>query len=193
LNQLLIIFLKSPQKGKVKTRLAKSIGQKKALAIYTHLVNHTIQVAQNPKWTTQLHFANAEPHLPNPYHVKTYTQFGNNLGERMFNSIYQGLQLSEKVLLIGADIPHISAQIIDEAFMQLDKTDLVFGPSVDGGYYLIGMKKPQQQVFQLSEWSHNQVLVESINLAKQNNLTYSCVQTLMDIDLEEDLLHFSEL
>lgn len=193
MNQLLIIFLKSPQKGKVKTRLAKSIGQEKALALYTHLVNHTIKIGQNPKWTTQLHFANSEPHLPNPFQAKTYTQNGINLGERMFNSIRRGLLLSNKVVLIGADIPRISTQIIEQAFMSLDKTDVVFGPSVDGGYYLIGMKKPLHQIFQLSAWSHKQVLNESMSLAKQNNLSYSCIQTLMDVDLVEDLSHFSEL
>ena len=99
----------------------------------------------------------------------------------------------KKVVLIWADIPHISAQIIEDAFAQIYKTDLVFGPSIDGGYYLVGMKKPQPQVFHLSAWSHNQVLIDSQKLANQNSLSFSCVRTLRDLDHAEDLIHFSEL
>ncbi|MDX1629646.1 MAG: glycosyltransferase, partial [Fulvivirga sp.] len=104
------------------------------------------------------------------------------------NAIAKGLALGyEKVCLVGSDIYDLNRHIINNAFLALDKKDAVIGPAEDGGYYLIGMKKPHAHIFELKKWSQADVLDETIRLVENENLSLGLMPTLNDIDEWEDL------
>jgi len=193
LKKLLIIFLKYPQLGRVKTRLAKGIGEEKALAIYQHLVAHTLEVAALGDWDVQLHWAQPMASYPGFEGYDYSLQKGDDLGSRMAGSMAKGLRHYDRVVLIGSDIPGIHEDIIEDAFEQLSRYDIVFGPAADGGYYLVGLSQYLPEVFQLREWSHPEVLAQSIELAKANGSTWALVDTLSDLDTEEDLKKLHKL
>ena len=100
---------------------------------------------------------------------------------------------SNKTILIGADIPDISHTIIESAFNLLDEHDIVFGPTDDGGYYLIGMKKLHRIFFQNIPWGSEEVLKHSLLAADSEQLSYHLLTALKDIDTDEDLKAFPEI
>ena len=150
MKSALIIFIKNIVPGKVKTRLAATVGNERAVKIYQALLERTRQEALK---------ANADKHVfysteikindlwNNDYFIKN-TQRGNNIGERMSNAFIDIMPPYEKTILIGGDIAQISAEIINDGFEKLKTHDFVLGPAHDGGYYLIGMKKPAPGIFQ---------------------------------------------
>lgn len=193
MKKLLIIFLKYPQIGRVKTRLAKSIGDEKALAIYRHLVAHTLEVAALGEWNVQLHWAQEMDAYPG-FETYDYTvQKGDDLGARMSHSIALGLESHDQAVLIGSDIPGIHEDILAEAFDQLLTKDLVFGPAEDGGYYLVGARKHVPEVFNLEEWSHPKVLEQSMKRAQAEGCSLGLVDRLSDLDTVEDLKKLHDL
>ncbi len=152
----LIIFIKNPQLGKVKTRLAKTIGDEKALEIYLELSKITRENCQILSQKTQLlrgqstiqpyvfysDFINKNDDWSNDIFEKS-VQSGDDLGDRMLNAFASILKNHEKACIIGSDCPTLSVAILESAFEALDNHDFVVGPSTDGGYYLLGMNAPQ--------------------------------------------------
>ena len=117
-----------------------------------------------------------------------FHQKGFDLGEKMQNSFKKGVfDGFEKIVLIGSDLPEISEKIINEAFEELDKNELVFGPAEDGGYYLIGMKKEHFFVFKNKPWSQENLLKETLKEVNKRGVSYSLLKELNDIDTFEDL------
>lgn len=191
MQNLLIVFLKKPELGKVKTRLAVGIGKQNSLLIYKNLVLKAINTFVG-NWDVQLHWAYD---IPDNYknNSNSFIQTGTDIGEKMMNAINFGLVNYPKVILVGADIPRLNATVIGEAFKNLENSDLVLGPALDGGYYLIGTKKSYPDIFGLSKWSHEGVLNDTITIAKQLNISYSFTESLNDLDTKEDLAEFPEL
>ncbi|MGB0430569.1 MAG: TIGR04282 family arsenosugar biosynthesis glycosyltransferase [Bacteroidia bacterium] len=183
--------MKYPALGKVKTRLASSIGNNITLEIYKYLVNNTIKATSG--FNTELHFYGD---LPKDHNYKGYVckkQIGDNIGVRMHNSLKSMLKSTESVILIGSDIPNISSEVIQSAAIKLNQNDLVFGPAKDGGFYLVGLKKANQKLFDLKSWSHKNVLKHTLDNAKELGLNYTLVNELSDLDTAQDLDHFTEL
>lgn len=199
MNRLLIIFVKNPELGKVKTRLAKSIGEEAALAVYLRLLHHTQEVAEKMPCDKAVYysaFVDTEDSWNNKKYKK-YLQQGSSLGEKMTRAINVSLAAGyDSVCLIGSDIYELRAHTIDSAFSKLETHDVVIGPAKDGGYYLIGMKAPHPEIFQLKRWSTPDVFSETIKLIDKNGLTYAQTQLLNDIDEPEDLkgtdLHYQQ-
>lgn len=189
-KNLLIVFTKNPELGKVKRRLAKDIGDEKALAIYYKLLNNTKNATEGVDADVAVfynQFVDTEDEWSNSKHQK-FKQAGSDIGERMFNAMAKGKELGyQKVCLIGADILNISSEIINRAFGRLDYHNWVFGPAKDGGYYLVGSTKPEKEVFNLERWSHTNVLKDTLLLCDKLNLSVSLVDELNDIDTIEDL------
>lgn len=182
---LLIIFAKEPEIGKVKTRLAKDIGKEKALKVYKELLKNTLA-------TFKL----------TPYKVKVYftpKQKGRNLGSRMRNAFKDNLGKFNKVVLIGVDCPFLTKKIMQQAFQALNKNKIVIGPAKDGGYYLIGLRKPRQlvpsqsrdsvagfhQLFKGISWGTNKVLQQTL---KRCRIKPFLLRKLYDIDRVNDLI-----
>ncbi|MEK6782005.1 MAG: TIGR04282 family arsenosugar biosynthesis glycosyltransferase [Bacteroidota bacterium] len=193
---LLIIFYRNPELGKVKTRLAKAIGDEMALAIYLKLSSYTHHITEDlsvNKVVCYSQFADTEDHWPNRSYQKKVQQ-GNDLGERMHNAFAQAFAEGYRsVCIIGTDCLELTSSIIKDAFKKLITYDVVIGPAADGGYYLLGMNKHYPEVFKNKSWSTATVsrdtILDFINL----KLRFSELQTLSDIDDEKDLLQSGKL
>ena len=129
-----------------------------------------------------------------PEFIKVFPQRGEDLGRKMNNGIKDILSLGyEKVILIGSDIPHLRYNDILDAFDILGEKDIVLGPSYDGGYYLIGMKKPNEGIFHINKkWGGKSVLESTIDMANSQGLTVGLSHKYMDIDTKEDLFKFMD-
>lgn len=176
--------------GKVKSRLAKSIGEENALSVYKKLLLRTKEMVTFLDIEKVVYYSDHIEHddtWDNDIFKKDL-QRGADLGERMYNSIDAASRNSfGKICLIGSDNMEISHDIINRAYDCLDTHDIVFGPSKDGGYYLIGMKAPIKDIFKEINWSTSSVLDESIKKAKMKELGYVLLPELNDIDELEDI------
>lgn len=186
----LIIFIKNPELGKVKTRLAKSVGEENALHIYKLLIEHTYQISLPINAEKQVYYSSFIENSDqfNDIIFTKNIQKGKDLGERMSNAIKNSLgNWASKVVLIGSDCYELNSGIIEEAFLMLDKHDVVIGPSEDGGYYLIGMKNLHDKLFKAKEWSTENVMLDTIIDCNELGLSHYLLPTLNDVDEEEDL------
>lgn len=183
----IIIFIKNPELGKVKTRLAKGVGDHKALEIYKKLLAFTKQVALSIDAQRFLFYSKeiADDNWSQEDFQKE-TQSNGDLGDRMKTAFSISLKKADHVLIIGSDCPQLSADIVNQAFEQLLHNDLVIGPTLDGGYYLLGMNKCHDFLFDQMEWSVSSVFSETISRAHEHGLTTFELATLSDIDHKED-------
>ena len=183
----IIIFIKNPVAGKAKTRLAKDVGDDTALAIYKSLLNYT-RVTSLLVSAKRYLFYGGEI-LNDEWDESSFVkklQSGSDLGERMSNAFTDVLQEHSKVIIIGSDCPQLDLITISEAYQALDDHDFVIGPSQDGGYYLIGMKELNADVFNDISWSTETVCSQTIEKIKASNKTYNLLRKLSDVDYKED-------
>lgn len=191
-----IVFLKNLTFGKVKTRLAATIGDQQALEVYRGLVTHTLKQVYRPEHDTLLYFSDSLHHdLPViESQCSLRLQKGNDLGERMANAFKEVFGSSvDKALIIGTDCPGLDSCIIDEAFHALDTHQVVIGPATDGGYYLLGMTNFHECLFEEIPWSTSKVLELTLHKCVMHKLSYNLLKELSDIDNENDLNKWSEL
>lgn len=209
MDTALIVFLKYPEPGQVKTRLAKDIGDEKACAVYKFLaegVMKNIFLKRESSYDVHIYFA--PPHKENeirgwlnPLHkdqsaeVQFIPQEGIDLGERMSNAFQQTLQGKgcTRCVIIGTDCPWIDAALIQEAFESLKEHDVVIGPCKDGGYYLLGMSIFVPDLFEDIAWSTERVLNQTIDKIQKNNLSLDMLKTLEDIDTQDDLYRYESI
>lgn len=184
----LIIFIRNPQLGKVKTRLAKTVGSEKALEIYKALLLHTQSVTQNLDCDKFVFYdENIETNdIWSGTLFEKRTQFGNHLGEKMQNAFQTVFDLGYKnCSIVGSDLFDLQANHINEAFHKLESNDIVIGPAEDGGYYLLGLKKVIPSIFKNKDWGTSTVLSDT--LKDLENYKIEFLETLNDIDTFEDL------
>lgn len=187
-KQLLIVFVKNIKLGKVKTRLAKTIGNEAAFEVYKELVAITEQATETCEMDKKIYFSDAVVHTKWRNATKK-VQFGVDLGARMRNAFIEGFNEGyESIVLIGSDLPDISKEIILKGFSELEMNNIVFGPAEDGGYYLLGMNNLLSSVFKDKPWSQSNLLSNTLKELEKNNIQYSLIETLNDIDTFEDLI-----
>lgn len=109
-------------------------------------------------------------------------QEGFDLGERMYNALKAVLKHYSNAIIIGTDIPDLSKKIIDNAILLLKKNDIVIGPSKDGGYYLLGVKKNYKELFEDIKWSSESIFQSTIKKAEILRLKVAILQHLHDVD-----------
>lgn len=187
-ENLLIVFVKNSRLGKVKTRLAKSIGDNAAFEVYTHLVEITERETAKLE-NCDVHIYFSESLVENQWPGKTkFVQQGEDLGQRMRNAFSNSFAAGYKhVLGVGSDLPDLNASIISKGFLALTQFSTVFGPADDGGYYLIGMNSLQNCIFENKPWSTENLLELTKTELQQNDITVCLLETLNDIDTIEDL------
>ena len=186
----LLIFTRNPELGSVKTRLAKSFGEKNALHIYHQLLAKTKDIALKVSCFRVVYYSNFVDFndLFNPSYFYKDEQFGEDLGWRMNNAITSSFdEGAERVVLIGSDCYDLSAEIIQSGFDALASKDVVIGPAKDGGYYLIGMKRTNTSIFEDKEWGSSNVLLDNLLTIKELGLSYELLETLNDVDTADDL------
>lgn len=187
-KELIIVFVKNPELGKVKTRLAHSIGNQKALDVYKCLLKHTHNVLSNCNYSCAVFFNVQIDNngLWNEKCFKKFIQKGDTLGEKMNNAFEKGFEIGyQKIIILGSDLPDLDNDLIKNAFSKLTLNDYVIGPSEDGGYYLLGMKKLNSALFKNKKWSTNSVFVDTLKDVKDSKI--GLLPKLNDIDTFEDL------
>ncbi|WPP48533.1 TIGR04282 family arsenosugar biosynthesis glycosyltransferase [Catalinimonas niigatensis] len=186
----LIIFVKKPELGKVKTRLAKSIGNEKALEIYLKLLQRTYSITQALRQDKVVYYTPEIVHhdlWEDEFYLKALQAEGD-LGTRMLKSFEERFEAGyQKACIIGSDCYQLSTEILEQAFAELEQNDVVIGPSADGGYYLLGMKKLYPALFQDKPWSTSRVLEQTVEDIKKERLSCYLLPELTDVDEEQDL------
>ncbi|WP_339864590.1 TIGR04282 family arsenosugar biosynthesis glycosyltransferase [uncultured Algoriphagus sp.] len=185
----LLIFQKNAEMGKVKTRLAASIGDEAALEAYNQLVDYTHKVVKRTPADKILFFSNhLEEDLSN--YSKEYRfelQSGKDLGEKMSNAFQQLFKENyDHLVIIGTDCAEITAKLISAAFETLEESEVVIGPAHDGGYYLLGMRSFIPGLFKGIPWSTDQVAALTKEYLSQNEISFGLLPVLSDVDFEED-------
>ena len=173
-KSLLIIFAKNPELGKVKTRLAATVGNEVALAVYFQLLNKTKQETLALSADKVVYYSNYVERgdiWDDAVYAKEVQQ-GEDLGARMKNAFENAFaQGYEKVCIIGSDLMDLSTEVIEQAFDKLNKRDVVVGPSEDGGYYLLGMRQMVTALFEDKAWSTDEVYIATRDDARRLGLS----------------------
>jgi len=189
-SNALIIFVKNARRGHVKTRLASSLGEEKALSIYLALCERVRNVSLAFSGNCYVYYSEYIPSEPDvwedDFFIKRKQHPGSDLGLRMKTAFDELLPIHSSVRLIGTDIPHLSADLLEESILSLKNADVVLGPSDDGGYYLVGMKKPNDYLFNDMTWSVDTVLSETIQRIGVKNKAYYLLKKLPDVDTADD-------
>lgn len=192
-DRALIVFLKHPEPGTVKTRLIPVLGAEIAAELYRVLCEAVLAgtVPRPGEFERLVFFAPPEAAeqvrgwLPS---VRLLPQAGGDLGARMGGASARAFDRgAERVALIGTDSPAVSRATVVEALEALDAADLVLGPAEDGGYYLLALRKPRPELFDGMTWSTPVVLEETVARADTASLRVHLLAPLRDIDTPEDL------
>ena len=183
----LIIFARKPVLGTVKTRLAKGIGEEKALQIYIKLLQHTRAVAKQVQCDCFIFLTEpTEDDFWNGFFCEQ--QQGNTLGEKMQHAFEMLFKKGyNHCVIVGSDCPNLEKEIVENAFISLSENDVTIGPAGDGGYYLLGMKKLISPLFKNKDWSTENVFKQTIEDVTNLQLTFKVLPLLNDVDEKKDV------
>ncbi|MBA53336.1 MAG: hypothetical protein CMK89_02670 [Pseudomonadales bacterium] len=189
MSDLIQIFAKAPLAGKVKTRLAKDKGDEFALQIHHRLCETVVNMALDARvaevevWTTSDEACSYFESMG----VACYVQQGQHLGTRMDFALRHGLARHHKVVLIGADAPSIDGQYLADAFRALEKSSVVIGPAMDGGYVLVGATEPVSFLFREMPWGTPEVMGFTLERLFTAGVGFHVLSDRWDIDTLDDL------
>ena len=188
MSRCLIVFAKEPQNGNVKTRLKSHLSDAQRINLYKAFLKDTFALVKKIKCESRiLAFESAKK---DPSYLKGigkgfafHKQKGKGLGERMHAAFrYAVRQEYSKIIIIGSDSPTLPPAFIRQAFKELNKNDAVLGPSLDGGFYLIGLKKTCHPVFKGIKWSTRRVLKQALENLRNLHKTVALLPQWFDVD-----------
>lgn len=189
--KVIIFFTKIPSLGYSKSRLRGYLPDESILKLSENLIKSTFERATGSGFKIFIVYSKKEDSkFPEYMHgVEKFEQKGEDLGARMYNAFVELFEKGyDELVLIGSDVLGIDQTLIKKSFEDLEKHDLVISPTKDGGYSLIGMKKPYKPLFHDKKYSHPKVLQELLDEAKRNSLTYKLEKETDDIDDINDLM-----
>ena len=195
-DNLLLIFVRSLELGTVKTRIARIIGDEAALALYDCFVSDTLGLATRAGYPFVVCFHPLEARSTIAGWlgdgVRSVPQEGRDLGERMCRALSDGLSRARRVVLIGSDSPGLPVEVLHEAFACLETSDSVIGPSVDGGYYLIGFSSAASfpAPFENIGWGGADVFRSTTEILRKKQVRVHLLRPWKDLDEYEDLEAF---
>ena len=200
-----VVFVKDPQPGTVKTRLTPFLSPEEAADLYQAFIRDTLHtVCCVPDALTSAAFTPDDARvslqsLGDNQEIDWFSQTGDTLGARLWHAFQRAFQHgASRVVTIGSDSPALPASIITQAFEALTRGDVVLGPATDGGYYLIGLAHRgaetdrYQVLFEDIAWSTEMVYTQTVDAIRQAHLTYRQLPVWFDIDQPEDLLRLIE-
>lgn len=189
MKKAIIVFQKAAVLGKVKTRLANRIGNEQALNVYTYLVAYTHRQLAEIDADIFVFFAgNPDATFGGISNYCIRQQCEGDLGMRMATAFAEVFAAGyDQVLVIGTDCYELKASMLEEAFQGLNDADLVIGPAKDGGYYLLGLTKPEPKLFDGIEWSTASVFPDTMEIAASLGKSVYFLPELNDVDRYEDL------
>ena len=192
--EVLLIFLKAPRPGTVKTRLAGTIGPEAAVGIYRELVTTTLEQVSRLD-SVVLCFApdDAGPEIE-PWVRPGWVmepQGDGDLGTRLTRAVNAAFDRGVvRLVILGSDCPWQTAGDVRAAWKELETSDVVLGPAEDGGYWLIGLRAPSVSLFRNIPWSQPTVLRETLDRIREAGLSHKLLRTLPDVDTEGDWLRW---
>jgi len=189
-QKLLLLFVRNPELGKVKTRLAAAIGPEKALQVYHCLLQHTREVTQGLPVQKLVYYSDRiddNDLWPNGQYQKRVQPAGD-LGKKMEAAFAAAfVEGYTSVVIIGSDCLQLTQEVVLQAYIALEKNDVVIGPALDGGYYLLGMNHLYPELFRNKHWSTSRVFPDTVQDIQHLQLTYALLPRLSDVDYVEDL------
>ena len=194
-TRALVMLTRAPRAGRVKTRIAKVLGDAKALAIHRELTERTVAAARAAREARDVTLVVAHTPADAREEMRAWLgedlrlepQRGSDLGERMASAIQARLSSgADRVVVIGSDSPDLTPEMLEEAFGSLDRADVVVGPSADGGYYLIGMRVLHRSLFERIPWSGAETLARTLAAIRTAGLGVHLLDILRDVDTAED-------
>lgn len=187
-TNLLIIFTRNPELGKVKTRLAKEVGDQSALEIYEFLLRHTVSVTRDLEFTLEVHYSEGIQHndiWDEGIYIKKQ-QIEGGMGEKMEEAFLSGFKNGYKnIIIIGSDLYDLTREELEGAFKALQTFEYVLGPAEDGGYYLLGMSTFNPEIFKNKAWGTDTVLRDT--LIDLKNAQLQLLEERNDVDVYEDI------
>ena len=188
----IIFFTRVPKAGTTKTRLYDFVSPDTAVEIQKKLMKINYNVLKKCGEEIAVYHDGQsidDKVMENILENREFSyQVGETLGDKMYTAIDEELKSSDKVILLGSDIYNLQENMIHAAFENLDEYDVIINPSVDGGYFLIGMKKDIKEVFDLPSYGDNTVLENLLTVCNKQKLSYYLGEAGLDIDTKEDLL-----
>jgi uncharacterized protein len=183
------IFSKTPQIGKVKTRMRPVLSDAQCLELHLALLQDALALVQTIPGDAFLYLSESgDPPFASPIPIRF--QKGADLGQRMENAFRELLHQYKTIVMIGIDSPAMPGRTLEQAFELLGKNELVFGPAEDGGYYLIGMNVLVSEVFRKIDWGTPAVLEQSQKAV--SGRSYALLDRCYDIDVPSDLEHLRQ-
>ena len=189
-KNLLLVFTRNPELGKVKTRLAKTVGNATALKIYTFLLKRTRDIAIKVSADKAVYYSVKvrENDIWDASIFQKHQQVGEDLGIRMLHAFKNGFKAGyKKVIIIGSDLYDLTYETIENAIIALENNEVVIGPAEDGGYYLLGMNSLEEKVFKNKEWGTETVRKDTLEDLKDKKVFL--LGELNDVDVFEDIEH----
>ena len=191
----LIVFTRYPEPGESKTRLIPALGPRGAADLHRQMTERTLSWARRWKEcfpaSLEVHFSGSSEESFQKWlgpDLSYRPQPEGDLGARMHEAFRQAFREGvEKVVIVGTDCPGLNKDLTQEAFAGLEQGDVALGPAKDGGYYLVGLRRPVEELFRGIPWGTGQVLAKTLKAAQQLGLRVSLLKPLEDIDRPEDL------
>lgn len=196
MTRALIIMTRIPEEGKTKTRLMPKLTATECVNLHLCFLKDLSSTIMDLSADTFLYYTpKKDTSLLQeifPHAKGSFLQEGEDLGERMHHGLRTLLKDYDQVLLMGSDVPEVTREDLKEAYAMLEKKDVVLGPSEDGGYYLVGLKKECPLLFKDKIYSTPTVLKEALETLEHVGLSYGLITALRDVDYYEDLLALNQ-
>lgn len=189
-NHCLILFVKAPVHGEVKTRLASKLGHDRTLDLYRRMLQRQIALVNNYDNVSRQLWVSGDMNHPD---LETFAgeiaqQQGGDIGARMQYALQQALSRHASAVLIGCDCPDVDNAYLAQAFDVLSSgKDAVLGPATDGGYILVGLRRNAEAIFSGIDWGTERVLAQTRSRLAAGAYTWQELEPLHDIDEAEDL------
>lgn len=191
----LIVFTRYPEAGKVKTRLIPALGAAAAAALHQRMVEHTLEKAralrQGKKLAIEVWFTGGSISQMQDWlgtDVAYHPQTSGDLGDRMASAFKSAFSKDyDAAVIVGTDCPDLNSTLLGKSFDVLQQHELVLGPAIDGGYYLVGLRRFVPELFESIAWSTQAVLGQTLAIAQQLDLAPVLLDCLSDVDLPQDL------
>jgi len=192
-RDLLIVFTRFPERGKVKTRMIPSLGAGGACRLQREMIRHVLTISRllPPDIGVEVHCDGGDERRMKDLFgadLRFRPQAEGDLGRRMLQCFRSAAERgAQRVVLVGTDCPEMSVPLLQQAFDRLRSHDCVLGPTEDGGYCLIGLRIPQPALFEGMTWGNDRVLAETLARAGDGGISVSLLARLHDVDRPEDL------
>ncbi len=196
-HNVLLIFVKYPEPGFVKTRLAKDVGDKNAARLYRLFAEEILNRTKDEKFRRIIFFSPPDKKSEIIDWIggnwEMCPQAGKDLGERMCSAFrFAFKQGGKKAVIIGTDSPLLDSVTIVKAFVELETNQCVIGPSPDGGYYLLGLSAPHMELFQGVDWSTPKVFSQTVSILNKLGVKFTLLEEHFDVDTVDDLIILKE-